>query len=363
MKTKVFARLWIALFAVIVLPGIQNSRAWDYEGHHAINELALAALPAAFPAFALSAEARERIAFLGGEPDRWRNMGSDLPLVHFNGPDHYFDLEQLKDYGLTPQTVPIFRYDFVAELALARAAHPENFEPIDPSRNRDHTRELIGFAPWAIAEYCGKLKSGFSYLKAFQEHGGTAEEISNAQQNILYIMGVMGHYVGDCSQPLHVTIHHHGWVGDNPHGYATNSSFHGWIDGGYFNKTGGIDVAALKPRITPAIIVGDPTKPEDLFRQVMAYLLETQKEVEPLYELNKEGGLSGEGAVGMEGRAFLQGQLVKGAQMLGNLWYSAWQQATEDRYLIRRLDERAAAKSAPAEPPPPTNMRLTPINN
>ena len=29
--------------------------------------------------------------------------------------------------------------------------------------------------------------------------------------------------------------------------------------------------------------------------------------------------------------------------MLGDLWFSAWQQATEDKYLISRLKERQAA--------------------
>ena len=164
-------------------------------------------------------EAAERVAFLAGEPDRWRNQGDgrnptdDVVLAHFNGPDHYLDLEQLADYGLTPQTVPTLRYDFTAKLALARAAHPEKFAPIDPLKNNDHTRELVGFAPWAITEYCGKLRSGFSYLKAFHDYGGTPEEIANAQQNIIYVMGVMGHFVGDCAQPLHATKHHHGWVG------------------------------------------------------------------------------------------------------------------------------------------------------
>ena len=44
-------------------------------------------------------------------------------------------------------------------------------------------------------------------------------------------------------------------------------------------------------------------------------------------------------------RAFLEGQLVKGGQMLGDLWFSAWQQATEDKYLIRNLTERKAAST------------------
>ena len=39
-------------------------------------------------------------------------------------------------------------------------------------------------------------------------------------------MGVMGHYVGDGSQPLHTTVHFNGWVGDNPKGYTTKQTFH-----------------------------------------------------------------------------------------------------------------------------------------
>jgi hypothetical protein len=278
-------------FTLLVLLRLnpETATAWDYEGHRIVNQLALASLPTDFPTFASDPAAKERIAFLSGEPDRWRNMGDELPFAHFNNPDHYFDLEELEDHGLTPQSVPIFRHDFTAKLALARAAHPEKFPAIDPAKNKDHTRELPGYAPWAIAEYCGKLKSGFSYLKAFQNYGGTPEEIANAQQNIIYVMGVMGHYVGDCSQPLHVTKHHHGWLGANPRGYTTNSSFHSWIDGGYFRKTGGIKAAPMTGKMRPAKIVGDPTKPEDLFRQVMAYLMETHTFLEPLYQLEKDG--------------------------------------------------------------------------
>lgn len=340
-------RIPLSLATLLVLFGLSLScpvLGWDYEGHRVVNQLALAALPRSFPAFATTPEARERIAFLSGEPDRWRNrFADDLSLAHASGPDHYFDWEELENYGLDPTALPIFRYDFAAQLAVARAARPTRFPPLDPAKNKDHSRELPGFAPWAITEYCGKLKSAFSYLKAFQDYSGTPEEIANAQQNILYLMGVMGHFVGDCAQPLHVTKHHHGWVGDNPRGYTTNSGFHAWIDGGYFHETGGVSAAPLIGRIRPARIVGDPTKPEDLFRQVMAYLLETHRQVGPLYQLQKEGKLSPQNENGLAGRAFLESQLVKGSQMLGDLWFSAWQQATEDRYLIRQLTERPPA--------------------
>lgn len=336
------------LLGLSTLLQIHTARAWDYEGHRAVNQLALASLPTNFPAFVLTPEGRERIAFLAGEPDRWRNS-DDLSLAQANGTDHYIDMEQLDEYGLTPKDLPMFRYDFAAKLALARAMHPANFAAIDPAKNKDHTRELMGFLPWAIVENEAKLRSGFSYLKAFQNHGGTPEEIANAQQNILYIMGVMGHYVGDGSQPLHATKHHHGWVGENPHGYSTNYSFHGWIDGGFYRKMGGIKVETLAKKVRPAKIVGDPLVQGDLFNQVMAYLLVTEKEVEPLYQLEKEHKLTPENEKANEGQVFLDVQLIKGGQMLGDLWFSAWQQATEDRYLSRTLEERKTAAAAAAE--------------
>ena len=49
--------------------------------------------------------------------------------------------------------------------------------------------------------------------------------------------------------------------------------------------------------------------------------------------MEKEGKLTGEGDKGLEGRPFLDGQLVKAGQMLGNIWLTAWLEAPEDQYL------------------------------
>jgi hypothetical protein len=329
---------------------VHRALAWDYEGHRVVNQIALASLPTNFPAFVRTPAAQERIAFLSGEPDRWRNT-PDLPLKHFNGPDHYIDLEELALYGLKPETLPPLRYDFIAHLGVVRAAHPDSFPAIDPAKNEDHTRELVGLLPWAITEYYSKLKSGFSYLKAFEARGGTADEIANAQADIIYIMGVMGHFVGDAAQPLHTTAHHHGWVGENAHGYTTNGAFHAWIDGRYFAKVGGVNSKDLK--IRPAQLVSlknEPARPEEMFQAITAYIVAQHKLVEPLYELDKAGKLSGEGEQGLQGRAFLEQQLIVGGQMLGDIWYSACQQAPRDTYLESQLARRNVA-NGPARKP------------
>jgi len=333
------------LLASGVLSGaVLTATAWDYEGHRIVNQLALSSLPQSFPAFVRSPVTAERIAFLSGEPDRWRNS-TNVTFKHAHAPDHFLDADDLPPLGLTPQTVSPFRYDFVAQLKLAREKHPEKFAPIDPAKNSDHTRDLVGFLPWTLNEHFAKLQSAFSYLKTFEQHGGTADEIANAQQNVIYIMGVMGHYAGDAAQPLHTTKHYNGWIGDNPNRYSTNKTIHQWIDGGFIRRAG-LRVEELKPKVRPAKSISNGAPTGDVFAESVRFILAQFELVERTYQLDRDGKLSpGRGDI-TEGRAFIGGQLLKGGQFLGDLWLSAWQSAGVDNYLRNELKRRAEAAAA-----------------
>ena len=328
-----------------------NAQAWDYEGHRIVNQLALASLPREYPQFVHAVAHAERVAFLGGEPDRWRNA-PDLPLKQSGGSwsDHFCDLEYLPAAGLNLDTVTSFRYDFIVQFAAGRAANAKNFTPIDPARNLDHTAEWPGFAPWAITEYFGRLRSGFSYLKVFEELG-TPDEVMNAQANILYVMGVMGHYVGDLSQPLHTTKHFNGWVGDNPKGYTTARGLHSWVDGGIIAKAQ-IRAPQLLPRITPAQLIplgarADGRDP--MFVAVFEYLRAQHRHVEPLYQLDKDGKLGqGERSLADEARIFIETRLTEGAQMLGAIWLTAYRSAGPDTYLRSALIKRQTGTAPPS---------------
>jgi hypothetical protein len=198
---------------------------------------------------------------------------------------------------------------------------------------------LIGFLPWTISESYSKLKSGFSYLKALEE-GGNPEEIANARQNVIYLMGVMGHFVGDGSQPLHTTKHYNGWVGANPHGYATNRTFHSWIDGGYFAMAG-LKAKPLFARVRPARLLANAGGLHtNAFPVVMRYLHDQFKRVETLYRLDKQHKLPGRNGVDPEGYEFMTQQLLIGGQMLGDLWLSAWHYAPPDLFLQGALARR-----------------------
>ncbi len=353
MKSRSF--LFIAAAAAAFAPTI---RAWDYEGHRMVNGVALAALPKEFPAFVRLPANAERVMFLAGEPDRWRNV-PDLPLQQANAMDHYLDLEHVTELGLDLAKLPSFRYDFATQFAAARATHAAALPAIDPAKNRDHTREWAGFLPWAIAEHFAKLRSGFSYLRVYEELG-TPEEIANAQANILYIMGVMGHYVGDGAQPLHVTVHHHGWVGPNPEGYSTWYGIHQWVDGGFIAKSG-IKLPDLLSQVETSLALPVAPRPDGrdpVFVAAMDYLQETFKHMEPLYRLEKEGKLGRDALTDRNGttvaaqpvlpetRKFIEHRLIAGGEMLASLWVTAWRTSVRDTFLEKSLAMRKAARNS-----------------
>ena len=87
LNTCVSFRLGIAWIAAILVGALIPNTAltFDYEGHRTINQLALSCLTADYPAFVREPAVAERIAFLGGEPDRWRNS-PDNTFKHWNGP-------------------------------------------------------------------------------------------------------------------------------------------------------------------------------------------------------------------------------------------------------------------------------------
>lgn len=343
MKIRV---LFVSL--LIGAAGTSPLLAWNYEGHRMVNQLALSSLPEDFPDFVHQPDNAERIAFLAGEADRWRNNPA-LPLKHYNGLDHYFDAEQLASSGLSTDSVSDLRYSFAVEFAKGRLAHPENFPEIDSDKNQDNTKEWPGFLPWAITEYYGKLKSAFSYLKTFQK-AGTTEEVSNAQANVLYLMGVMGHYVGDGAQPLHTTIHHNGWSGDNPERYTRWGGIHSWIDGGFIAKAE-ITTEKLLRQVTPvrAFELEEQSDGRDpLFVAAMNYLMAQNAQVVPFYKMEKDDRFkAAQVSEDPSGREFIEGQLLRGGEMLGAIWQTAWENATDDSYLTKQLAKRAAANEMP----------------
>ena len=296
------------------------ARAWDYERQRLINDLALKSLPEGFPKFVSLAPNQERIKILVGELDRWSNT-RDKGLRHLNSPDHYFDLEYLDQYKLKIKDLSHFSYRFVKQIANTRASLKLEL----PEANADHTKNYTGFFPWSINDNYLKLISSFSYLKVFVEMAPPGE-INNPQANVIYYMGILSHFVGDTSQPLHTTKHFNGWASDNPQECSTRRSFHSWIGGKFFISIQPPNEVESKKKLRKAQgktqFLKRPESKElasGHFPAAVNYILEQHKLVEPLYQSDKAGNLS-ESSPG-KGRLFLEKQLLAGAQMLGELVY------------------------------------------
>jgi hypothetical protein len=324
--------LLAVLLALSLVP--PAARAWDDFGHRTVNQLALASLPGDFPAFARDPATAERITWLASEPDRWRSS-PELVSRHITSPDHYIDIEELAWAGLAPEKVNAFRFEFIQQFAAGRAAHPERWEPIDVTRNSDRTREWCGFLPWAITEYYGKLQADIARLKVLEEFGQTADA-AQTRVSIAEVMGVMAHFVADAAQPLHTTIHHHGWVGDNPKGYTVAGAIHSWIDGGFI-RAAGLKLDDLRQRVHPARVIEFskiPAERSPVFNTALEYVRAQHALVEPLYQLEKEGKFKADGTPGStDGRLLIEGQLLKAGEMLGSLWLTAWRTTPPDSYL------------------------------
>jgi hypothetical protein len=340
MKPLFRSVLWSAL-GIAALPSALH--AWGHDGHVMVNEVALATLPADFPSWIHDPATAERILFLANEPDRWRN-GTNKTMLHATRPDHQIDWESLADAGIDAATLTPFRDDFIAQFAVGRAAHAGLFRPENPQTDPDHIYTQAGFLPWTVEEYFGKVELGFSELKEFEQYGD-ASEVANARANLIYVMGVMGHFVGDGCQPLHVTKHFNGWFGPNPNGYMTKAGIHGWIDSGFIVKAG-IGFAELLPGVKPAQpleVAPRPDGRDPVWLAVLDYLAATNRQVEPLYQLEKDGPLRMYGAPTAAGRGFIDAQILRGGEMLGALWLTAWRHAGPDTYLQSELVRRNSA--------------------
>jgi hypothetical protein len=78
-----------------------------------------------------------------------------------------------------------------------------------------------------------------------------------------------------------------------------------------------------------------------VFDESIQFLVAQFALVERVYELDRDGDLSPGRHDATKGREFIGGQLLKGGQFLGDLWYSAWQSARVDTYLRGELTRRA----------------------
>jgi hypothetical protein len=285
-----------SLLIALVLFQADAAFAWGNEGHVYVNRVAAQKIPADMPRFLRRAVAE--IAYLGPEPDRWRNP-AEFALKNSQEADHFIDLERVS--WLDP--LPRGRYEFYRKLYEKRTStteHPDDYLP-----------EHVGLQPYIVAEIYGRLKAAF---REYRQLKATHRPTAPVEQAIIFYAGWMGHYVADGSQPLHTTIQYNGWVGPNPNGYTTQHEIHAQFETAY--------VSAHIRANDFAGFVHAPERIEEPFSGYVAYLKQSNGLVEKVYMLEKAGGFREKGSP--EAFEFTTHRLAAGSQMLLSLWYTAW---------------------------------------
>jgi len=266
------------------------AHAWGNDGHRMINRLAAASLPADVPGFLRTQAAVDEIEYLGPEPDRWRSK-AEPELSAAQAPEHFINLELADKLGPLPHK----RFDFEAKVFAA------NERP-----------ETVGLLPWEADEVWERLKATMRQYRVISAAGGDTRPVEAA---IIFYAGWLGHYAGDGSQPLHVTVQYNGWTGPNPHGYTTDHLIHAQFESAFV--TANIHAPEVQSKMTPTKLLEG-----DMFDDFMTYLRHTASYVEKVYQLDKAGGFIGAGT--QESRDFTAERLAAGASMLRDMIYTAW---------------------------------------
>ncbi|MBL0939040.1 MAG: hypothetical protein IBJ03_09100 [Gemmatimonadaceae bacterium] len=270
--------------------------AWGDHGHRLIGLTAAQALPNDMPAF--FRRSAQQLSYLNPEPDRWKSRDESRQDYALNGgtsPDHFMNMDLLT--SAQQQTM---------------LAAPDRMAFADSVRAAGFAPGTMGFLPFTVLEYAQKLRNDFRLWRIAPD----STVRSWIEQRIIEDAGILGHFVADGSNPHHTTKHYNGWVGDNPKGYPTDNRFHSRFESQFVQAH--IKEADVRGAMTHA-----PQVFPNLRSAIIAFLQTSNAQLEPLYELDKQKPFQPETTT-PEQKAFAVARLSAGAEMLRDIWYTAW---------------------------------------
>jgi len=296
-----------ALAAASLAGAAPQALAWGSTGHRIIGQLAVEALPDELPAFLRAPGVVELMGELSREPDRWKGSGK----VHDNMRDqaHFTDVDDNGKVlgGPALNALPPTREEFDKAMAL-----------VGSSSYR------AGYLPYSIVDGWQQLVKDFAYWRIETaalaretnlEHRRWMErDLKQREALTIADLGEWSHYVGDGSQPLHVSVHFNGWGNyPNPNNYSQDK-LHAPFEGPF-----------VRANLTPASVRAAMPPPQACAAAIEVctaqYLAATEATVIPFYELYKAGAFA---TATPQGVAFATERVAAGAAEVRDLTIAAW---------------------------------------
>ncbi len=297
-----------SLTALLLLSSAVQAGAWGASGHRIIGLCAARALPAETPAFLRTADAIWDLGELAREADR--SKGAGQPHDADLDPGHYVNVGDDGRIAGGPElaALPRTRADYDAAL-----------------RAQGSDSGKVGWLPYAVVDGWQQLVKDFAYYRIDQmgvTHGADAaqrawfvKDLKLRQGLILRDLGYWSHFVGDASQPLHVTTHFNAW-GDypNPHNY-TSERIHGPFEGEFIHQF--VSDSEVCAAMAPLRAMDG-----SIMAETADYIGATRAQVEPLFALWTAGAFKA--AKPDQARGFAVARLAVGAAELRDLVVAAW---------------------------------------
>jgi len=325
----------LALAAAAAAPA-QSALAWGASGHRVVGVVAASTLPTDVPAFLRTPQAVAAIGEFAREPDRWKGSGK----IHDHDRDsaHFLDVDdQGRMYGgpaFTVATLPPTRADY--EKALQAAGTDSWKAGYLPYAIIDGYQQLVkDFTYWRVLTAAVKLEKDPTRLAYYKA------DLKRREDLLLRDLGVWAHYVGDGSQPLHLSVHYNGW-GDypNPNGYTQARSTH-------FQFEGPLTLALADEASIKALVPAYKPCECSIETRVVGYLTDTWKQVEPLYQLEKAGGMV---ETDPRAKTFVRARVAAGATALRDLVVDAWRESANGKIGYRPEISVADVETGKADP-------------
>jgi hypothetical protein len=296
-----------ALAGVLAVGLAGHALAWGATGHRIIGRLAMQALRADAPAFLRAPEAARAEGELSREPDRWKGAGrthdSDRDPAHFLNMGDDGAIMGGPKLAALPETREGY------ETAL-RAVGSDSWKAgyLPYSIIDGYQQVVIDLAYWRVD------RAGARMARTPARRAWFAADAREREALTLRDIGALGHYVGDGSQPMHVSMHFNGWGSyPNPEGF-TQAKVHGPFEGAF-----------VRDHVAEASVRARMKSPFDchcsMWRRVEAYLAITNREVVAFYRLEKTGAFA---SADPHGVAFAAERLAAGADELRDLIEIAW---------------------------------------
>ena len=313
----------IALFCALLL-AIQNLVAWGVRGHTLANLAAVERIPLNGPLFLKAQKAY--IGHLGIIPDTWRSVTEPYLRISEDANHSWYT----EGFDFIPEP-PHSRTEFILRV------HDEYLRVMktDPDRAKLLNIRYTGLQAYSIIEGYERMKAGMrlyrhvsdpgqhSFTSMAKLYAAISPVFQDAAQvkrmlanDIAFYMGWLGHYAADAAMPLHDSIHHDGWSGDNPKGYTRDPHIHDRFESQYVELIGVTEADVLQHVPTA------PRYLEDPWQATLKHSLDARNFVEDVYRLDLRGAF--EKKDDQEARELVSKRMAAGAAFLRDLAYTAW---------------------------------------